>query len=165
MDSPSSYSPVFIRLIRSDAKKDAKSDDRITIRREDGNMRVSYYDSVCKKSNSILLTNTGLCTYVATLIESMSLDDDPFEAIQLGFPGFPVLYYGKEKLDSYDLVRNVERMATAVQDSWFADTYREEEDGDCWANWGGDAVAAAAKNKTAPQPPKLPRHEFYYYDE
>ena len=156
----SSYPAVFIRMIRNESRNKSSTDDRITIKRVDNNMEVKYYDSQTKKASTILLTQTGLVAYMKTLIDSIANDDDPFKAIQLGFPGYPVIYYAPEKLKLYSVKKSIEVMASTVQDSWFADSYWWG--GEDYHNEGNEMEDECCKWEACPIKTPKNTHEFYY---
>jgi hypothetical protein len=115
-------SPVLsIRLIRDG--KNSSDDDRITICRKDGHIRIGYYDarSNSKTSHSIVLTRVALSAYIKNLCVLFANDADPFEEFQINFPGFPCFMLNQNTIHNVYTKQALEECATIVSNSWFAD--------------------------------------------
>jgi len=95
-------------------------DDTVTVKRENGNLRVRYYDSASHKSYSLLLTNTSLGHYVKQLCRLIKCDIEPFNKVQFNFNGFPMHMTTPDALDSR-FCRMLEDISGIVSESAFAD--------------------------------------------
>jgi hypothetical protein len=112
--------PVILnaRLIR-DSNRPEK-DDRVTVRRQDNNLKVTYYDADAERKYELLLTNTSLGTYVRHLCCLFKTDIDPFDTIQFNFNGFP-MYLAKRDSLTGKVARMLEDIAGIAVESEFAD--------------------------------------------
>ena len=95
-------------------------DDTVTVKRENGNLRVRYYDSVSHKSYSLLLTNTSLGHYVKQLCRLLKRDIEPFSKVQFNFHGFPTHMTTPDALND-KFCRMLEDISGIVSESAFAD--------------------------------------------
>lgn len=115
-------STVTIRLIRDSVKK--SGDDVIKVFRVGEMMRVQHTDRDGKNDTSVRttldLTQTGLDSYVETLLRFFVADEDPFQSIQFVFPGFPMILVSRDSLDC-ETRTAIKTAAAIVCESWFAD--------------------------------------------
>ena len=119
-------SPILTAaLIRDPASH--KSDDRISVRRQDNNLRVQYYDGESKKEYELLLTNTSLGTYVKHLCKLFNTDVEPFKTMQFDFIGFPTYLVNKDTL-SKSVIYTLQDIAGIVVESAFADDPEDKYD-------------------------------------
>ena len=116
---------LSVHLIRD--SNNSQKDDRVTIRREDDNLRVIYSDRDAvngERKYELLLTNTSLGTYVRHLCNLFKTDEDPFDTMQFNFNGFPT-YLAKRSTLTSKVVRMLEDMASIAVESEFADSPKD----------------------------------------
>jgi hypothetical protein len=123
-----SSSSIQIRLIRSNADK--SRDDLICIEPVDeGNLRVFYNETYSEHKYEMTLAYTGLVGYVDTVVRMVRDDCDPYEFIQLNFPGLPPVLYSKARLHNPDVVETIRDAARILSDAWF---HHLADEGDDW---------------------------------
>ena len=114
-------SSLSIRMIRNGA--DSTQDDKITIKRVDGNVLVDYYDarSNSNTSTKLLLTRTALSSYMKHLCVLFANDAEPYEEMQINYPGFPCFMVTQKTIHTFETRDVLLGCANIVSDSWFSD--------------------------------------------
>jgi hypothetical protein len=117
-------------MIRNGA--DSTQDDKITIKRVDGNVLVDYYDARSNSSSTtkLLLTRTALSTYMKHLCILFANDSEPYEEMQINYPGFPCFMATQKTIHTFETRDALLGCANIVSDSWFSD-FPEGSNCDC----------------------------------
>jgi len=112
---------LSIRMIRNGA--DSTQDDKITIKRVDGNVLVDYYDARSKSNTStkLLLTRTALSSYIKHLCVLFANDAEPYEEMQINYPGFPCFMVTQNTIVNIYTRETLLECANIVSESWFSD--------------------------------------------
>ena len=115
-------SSVHILLIRDSQHK--SKDDSIKVFPVGNTMHVKHIDRETRNKStvetSLVLTNTGLDCYIDTLLQLFISDEQPFEKIQIAFPGFPMILATAESLTD-ELRESIHNAAAIVCESWFSE--------------------------------------------
>lgn len=117
-------SSITINLIReSTSSTSSKSDDVITIKRNNDNINVRYVDrqNGSHSTQNLTLSNTGLKKYIQNLGHLFLTDTQPFTEIQFNFPGFPSYLLTQDALHHTPTQDSLMDIADIVNDSWFED--------------------------------------------
>lgn len=93
---PPPHHPIFIHFIRrtanGHAQTDSRLDDTLTIQKlGENNVRVTYTERSedGKLVDTTLMTYQKLIHYLYRIFWMLSLDEDPFQSVQLIVPGYP----------------------------------------------------------------------------
>jgi hypothetical protein len=98
---------------------DSSTDDVIRIFEDDDYLemyRIVYTAPDLRKSSTFYMTKSKAVTYVADLLQSLTHDAIPFEAIQVTSAIFPSVVYHVSELDSFHVRHLIEDMvATSLR--------------------------------------------------
>lgn len=116
-----SSTKITIHLIRS---LDSKSEDqKIRISKMyagSSSVLVEVNDDKTKDRHGLILTQSSIVKYLRTLMQTLSLDKEPFEHIQFDFPGYPSFIFTIASLSKESHRRSVLSCAKIVQETWEA---------------------------------------------
>ena len=122
-------SSIQIRLIRSN--KDTSKDDVVHIEPVDeANIHIRYNETYSEHKYDMTLAYTGVVGYIDTVVRMVRDDCDPYEFIQINFPGLPPVLYSKSRLHNPDVIDTIRDASRIISDAWFH--HLVDEDSDCY---------------------------------
>ena len=90
-----SQSSITIQLIRD--VKNSKMDDLITIKPTGyDTVSVVFKDRLNKSEHNLDMCKNGVSSYFLNLFDILSYDREPYQAVQVNFPGFPCSYMSQK---------------------------------------------------------------------
>ena len=121
-----SQNSISIQMIRD--SNNSKMDDLVKIQPIDYNMvSVVFKDRANKSEHTIHMSKSAVSSYFLNLFDILSYDREPYEAVQVNFPGFPCTYMNPKDFISSSTRERMQSMLWFALDNSFPVILAERE--------------------------------------